>query len=55
MRLSGPRMCLDAVEKRIILFLPGIEPPAVQPVAHHNTDLPIPTHKLCRLMRKSTL
>jgi hypothetical protein len=34
----GSRAGLDAMEKRTILILPGIEPPAVQPLAHCYTD-----------------
>jgi hypothetical protein len=32
-RLGGPRVGVEAVEKKEILPLPGIEPGAVQPVA----------------------
>jgi hypothetical protein len=36
----GPRAGLDDVEKRIILLLPGIEPPTVQPIACESLTVP---------------
>jgi hypothetical protein len=45
--VGGPRASLDAVEKRKILPLPGIEPPAVQPAVRRYTNWAISDYKKC--------
>jgi hypothetical protein len=35
---AGPRACRDAMEKRKILSLPGVELPTFHPVARRYTD-----------------